>query len=758
MVLSSLSLDNEGDRNSPQPLLRAGKPGGAPSNFSPSAAISGAGGPPLKAHRAGPTTEVDGESLAERTPSAIPWSGAGLTGLGGVTLVASVFESHAESEVSEAGGVFRPVSVAGLIRSPVVQSFLQKAVGTGSVSPQELRRSVLVQLAERQGFPQQWKPDATCPVQLFEGAPSLFAAGASPVTDSGLSSEAFDALHKAWCPRCAVAALGAPQGPACPSLVLLECLRRGWRPPIPPLGPGETPRAKANHPSTKAYHLQVGAGVQSWLDQGIVQAVHPLEASFTHPLGAVVKKSELAVLQVITGVAVSDGVSLAAANSAWRLADPDNCKTVKVRTITDCKSSGLNERAGPAPFFRSSKIGHLLQHVVRDGWIAVTDASQYFLMFPLAEESRDFFRLFWDGKTLRSARACFGFNRCPYFTLTFTAVFREFIEEQIKKALPRSTVGVAAMTDDFGITSARESDVRMALAITESTLHSVGFATAKTRVDQRVQYLGVIIDTQTMSMSFDAGQAEATSRRLEAVLALVKNRRAVPESELASLLGKLGWWCEVMQAGRAHTRSLFLLQVHGSALFEAQFSRVESDLVWWLTRVDPWRRDQLSGREYPILSCDALRSDPEACYVIQSDASGTDGAGFFHGALSEANPAFSSWVWTEELSFITSHHGELAALLVFARETEIENCLLLWVSDSSAAVWSVNKGRCREEEGLAALLEIFDRLDDRRISVIALWVPREQNQVADHLSHLAHLIHRTHTSGRLSGLSLESFM
>jgi hypothetical protein len=174
--------------------------------------------------------------------------------------------------------------------------------------------------------------------------------------------------------------------------------------------------------------------------------------------------------------------------------------------------------------------------------------------------------------------------------------------------------------------------------------------------------------------------------------------------------------------------------------------------------VDPWRRDQLSGREYPILSCDALRSDPKACYVIQSDASGTDGAGFFHGALSEANPAYSSWVWTEELSFITSHHGELAALLVFARETEIENCLLLWVSDSSAAVWSVNKGRCREEEGLAALLEIFDRLDDRRVSVIALWVPREQNQVADHLSHLAHLIHRTHTSGLLSDLSLKPFL
>ena len=77
----------------------------------------------------------------------------------------------------------------------------------------------------------------------------------------------------------------------------------------------------------------------------------------------------------------------------------------------------------------------------------------------------------------------------------------------------------------------------------------------------------------------------------------------------------------------------------------------------------------------------------------------------------------------------------------------------MWVSDSESAVWSVNKGRCDEEMALPYLSNMLQLCDDRSIQLLALWVPREENQLADYLSHYAFLSDRDVVSGWVSELA-----
>ena len=179
-----------------------------------------------------------------------------------------------------------------------------------------------------------------------------------------------------------------------------------------------------------------------------------------------------------------------------------------------------------------------------------------------------------------------------------------------------------------------------------------------------------------------------------------------------------------------------------------------------------------SNLEYPILSASVLLNDPMSIYVVQSDISGDDGLGYLHGYLNDDNPAFLSRTWSGEQSsspanldsfspesmlYTTSHDSELKGLAHFLWHTKVSNTMLLWVIDSLSGAWSVNKGRCKEEAGLLTLAYIYARADELKILLVALWVPRDLNQMADYLSHLSAYLHRSEVRGCLRDLSAPEF-
>ena len=141
-------------------------------------------------------------------------------------------------------------------------------------------------------------------------------------------------------------------------------------------------------------------------------------------------------------------------------------------------------------------------------------------------------------------------------------------------------------------------------------------------------------------------------------------------------------------------------------------------------------------------------------YLLQSDASGPDGFGYIHGYLHEDDPVFFSQRWTETEYFGTSHHGELQPLVHFLSHSEVRDLMLVWTTDSLSAMFSVDKGRCFEEISLESLRTILDLCDNKRILLVALWAPRELNQLTDYLSHLSNYLDRSSVEGRVSELPL----
>jgi len=83
---------------------------------------------------------------------------------------------------------------------------------------------------------------------------------------------------------------------------------------------------------------------------------------------------------------------------------------------------------------------------------------------------------------------------------------------------------------------------------------------------------------------------------------------------------------------------------------------------------------------------------------------------------------------------------------------ELEKILLIWTTDSQTAFYAVNKGSSSSEQCRTVLSAIFSLCDVKKIFLLALWLPREENTHADFLSHLATLSHRPYIAAHVSDL------
>ena len=102
--------------------------------------------------------------------------------------------------------------------------------------------------------------------------------------------------------------------------------------------------------------------------------------------------------------------------------------------------------------------------------------------------------------------------------------------------------------------------------------------------------------------------------------------------------------------------------------------------------------------------------------------------------------------------------GELLALNKYLDRngSKLHNCILVWDTHSMSSACAILKGRCQEFESFQVLCNILELCDSFRVLLLALWVPRECNELADFLSHLSFNVNRQNISGR--GVQLESII
>jgi len=578
--------------------------------------------------------------------------------------------------------------------------------------------------------------------------PDLFGAGDAVLPLSKLKPAGFLEAHRRFCQRCT-----AQPDAGCPFWGLLRCVTHGWE---PALVEGLPPIAYTkNHGSFVAYEAQVLATVDRWLADGIVvpTTLEEVRAAsgrepYINPLGAVVKESDLRRSVVYTGITADNATSLARANAALQAlheaGEFEKPIKLKPRIITDMKASRANTNVA-APPFRTPKLDDALELVTRGAYLGIVDVEEYFPSFPLSSRLAFLFCIVVRSALLRFTRCNFGFALAPYFCDTFSALLLAWVTVQIGRAF--------VMCDDWFVASPTEAGTREKLEVIKATggLCGFTFASAKERVGQQEVLLGVLINSVSMTLSFDPSQAKTIRLQLSRALAeLQQGKRGPSYGEQRSIAGQLGWYAQTLQAGRTRIQSWRLYMRHGAALSQPRKLMLYEDLKWWIDVLTSWENSDLTGLEYPILNSTELLGDATRVQALQSDASGPDGFGYYWGRLDDPNPSYYSQVWDESHSFGTSHHGELEALLHFCRSDDLApGTLLLWTTDCQASVWSINKGRCKEELSLPLLRELLELCDNARVVLVALWVPRDSNLLADSLSHYAHSLGRHHASGKL---------
>jgi hypothetical protein len=288
---------------------------------------------------------------------------------------------------------------------------------------------------------------------------------------------------------------------------------------------------------------------------------------------------------------------------------------------------------------------------------------------------------------------------------------------------------------------------------------SVGFEMApeKNEVGREMKYLGVHLDTVNMTMRFDATQSRGMRLELLSFVRHLEKGGHLDHSTVRHVCGKFNWYSEVVQSGRMHISAWWAYEKHLSGLYPRTFNKLLLDSQWWVDLLQSWEDGLSAGVEYPILSADVLLNDNESIMIVQSDASGTDGFGYYFGYFRSEGLEYVSKQWPRERVLISSHTDELWALCDYLEfRCKVRGAILVWITDSESAMWSVNKGRCFEPSGLDLVERILNRCDLYQLQIVALWVPRELNELADYLSHLSFLVGREEVSGTWAASELFS--
>ena len=501
-----------------------------------------------------------------------------------------------------------------------------------------------------------------------------------------------------------------------------------------------------NHKSADIFHATVQKEIDAQVKAGICTAFRTAPFNvIISPLGVVIKKSDIAKGKTVTGISITNQQSLDAVNASFT---KQRMPAIKGRPINDVTASGINAALYTPPFSNSG-IEDAIALISPDCFMGKLDVSRYFHQFPLAPSSR---WLFWFSFGLlfyRMNRVIFGAGPSPYFTSTYGAEIRRWIQH--------AKIPSTHFCDDYFTVGKdfKHTDIRLQLIA--SFFLALGFLMAeeKKEIGQRLVYLGILFDSVNMILSFDRLAASCFRSELMEALANIKTGKHLTLGEIRHIAGKMSHFSQVCQAGRLHIRYWWAYFHHGTSLSPAGLVHLFDDSEWWLQQLYAWSQGEHSGCEYPILSSSVLATDSQKVVVLQSDASGPHGFGYIWGFLDELDPLYYAAQWSVGESALcdsSSHFAELRALDHFISTTNITGKVLFWVTDSQSAVYSVNNGSCHEPQSLDLLSSILSRCDLLHISILAIWVPRDLNLLPDYLSHLAYNLNRREAAGQSSEL------
>ena len=617
------------------------------------------------------------------------------------------------------------------------------------------------------------KPSALFIAEIYDKKNFNYGNSEIPSVDLSISPENMSLLHVQFCSLCSQFNVLQEK---CYFYRMYMVLRNGW---IPRMESNILPIPKyicsnGLTPDDKFYDIKISQITKYLSEKFLVKAscskvYGPVSLT---SINVAFKTSDLYRFKLISNLKIASSNDLLNANS---LLLENELLAIKPRPVFDFKGSGLNELLWTLRFSNCG-INDAIALIEQDDVMAIGDLQSYYTMFPIAYEFRHLMAVLVGDEVLLAARILFGISSAPAFCATYTAEMIHWLISQNIRAV--------GMTDDFLIVNKTLELVSKNMDTFMQMAKFCGFSFAdKFQMGKVVTFLGVQIDSAKMVISFNPEKSKAGVSILSSLInSLLRNVNPTLAS-LNSIAGKLNDYAQVISGGRLRIRAcweyIYKVLIPDVKCPDAKFKlNLISNLTWWIEVLKKWSDSSLTGNEFPILNASVLKNHPELINCIQSDASGTDGLGFIYGNLYDLNPNFYSERWTANFKNAAnpfskdffenvesgldnnSHNFELEALLRYLQLCKTNSSLmiksvLIWITDSSSAVWSVNKGYCSSEASFQTLSKIFDLLDDLYIHIVAVWVSRNENDLADNLSHLSFVLNRDAVWGKLGNQTYE---
>ena len=680
----------------------------------------------------------------------------------GSRLSAMERRAHRKPHQQESPAIVVP-SAGELGRSAAVQELMHRVIGLGQFSVGLLRRSQnrsFVLAMGMMGPDARPKPNGLHIAEMFDA--TFMVPGSEPLEPGahGLKLEGMAAGHVPTCKLCRDLNLreAADKEPRvhheCYFHQMMECVRCGWNPPMTGKVVEQYDCSTRNRNSVvykDAFDEQMAKLLKRTEHAGPVLVPYGGEpADLTlNRTGLNLKSSDLARARVRTKVAVDGPDSLAEAN---RLLVEMGEQPVKARLTTDATGSGVNE-AALVPSFSYPTIHDAVRIIRRGDWLGKADVERYYMLFPLAAECRHLFGVLYNLMLYWFVALFFGFAAGACYASVWSAELRRWVLH--------AGIRCAHMMDDWLVAAKTEAEARANMGIIAALFRAAGIYMAphKYAFGQQMLYLGVWFDTVRMSMSFDADQCKDFARILREASTTIQAGDDLTVTQVSSIAGKINWYGSLLQVGRLHDAAWWEYLAVRKRPNGQRFAgidlrrRMAEDAEWWCRQLDVWAAGGLGGNEFPILSASELLERPGAVEIIQSDASGPDGCGYMFGSLHDDDDArYVSRRWQGDEASEHSTAQELYALWERVKAKPASETLIIWVSDSASAVYSVNKGRAKESRTRELVTQVLEECDRKGFQVVGVWIPRELNTTADFLSHLAHHLDRDSVTGWTSQL------
>jgi hypothetical protein len=348
----------------------------------------------------------------------------------------------------------------------------------------------------------------------------------------------------------------------------------------------------------------------------------------------------------------------------------------------------------------------------KNDWLVKVDLRDAYFTVPLAAEHQKFVRLLWKGNFYQYRCLPFGLCSAPR---VFTKILKPVVA-----FLRERGIRLVIYLDDVLIMASSKDLVLQHLHLVIGLFTSLGFlVNAEKSVflpSQEIEFLGVIIDSVSLSFSLPPGKVVKVTHMCEKALRADK----ISLRHLASIMGHFSWAIPTVAFAQAHYRNLQRLYISESHVAKGNLNRLvslsataRSDLVWWVNNLESSNGKGIIPNEPDI--------------IIFSDASLSG-----WGACSDGVTARGPWTLDEQARHINELEllAALYALQIFSfHSSDVSIHLFL---DNSTAVSYINKCGGTHSKSLCDLATfLIHWCESRNIQLLAFHLPGSLNFIAD---------------------------